>query len=316
VSSAQVIGRESDLVTSTESPPTRVDVTVPADVFQLAADSLGKFFEPLSRIDRRTSAADFLDLSKSFKRGAIVGRYVDMAGKRTLEIGPGFGTNLAVWIRHFNVDGYGVEPSGIGFDQGFSASRMLLLANGIDPQRIVSGTGESLPFPDESFDIVYSANVLEHTADPKRVLTEAMRVLKPGGLLHMEMPNFLSYFEGHYMVFQPPILWKPMLAWWVKHIFHRNPAFAQTLQTQINPVWLRKTVSRLSRRYPLELISLGEDVFLERLSKPFKFETQATEGRTSKAIAVLQAVNRGNWLGRLIVALHGYYPIYLNIRKK
>lgn len=297
-------------------PTTSTQIKVPPEVLKLAEESLGRFFEPISKIDRHTSAADFLDLSKSLKRASILGRYTDLRGKRTLEIGSGFGTNLAVWIKEFNVDGYGVEPSGVGFELGFNASRELLLANGIDPRRVVSGTGESLPFPDESFDITYSANVLEHTANPERVLIEAMRVLKPGGMLHMEMPNYLSYFEGHYMVFQPPILWKPMLEWWVKVAFGRDPTFAKTLQTQINPVWLRKTVTRVGRTFPLELVSLGADLFLERLSHPFQFETQATKGRTAKVIAILQDMNWGNWLGQLIVALQGHYPIYLTIRKK
>lgn len=303
------------LVGDTSDKATEAEVTVPDRVFELAAESLGKFFEPLSKIDRRTSAADFLDLTKSFKRAAIIGRYTVLEGKRTLEVGSGFGTNLAVWIKHFGVDGYGVEPGGVGFDQGFIASRMLLAANGIDPERVVSGTGESLPFPDESFDIAYSANVLEHTSNPEHVLAEATRVLKPGGLLHMEMPNYLSYFEGHYMIVQPPILWKPMLPWWVQRVFGREAAFARTLQTQINPLWIRRTVGKLRKLYPVELISLGEEVFLERLSQPFRFETKAVRGRTGAMVGVLQAVNLGNWVGRLIVALQGHYPIYLTIRK-
>ena len=32
-------------------------------------------------------------------------------------------------------------------------------------------------------------------------------------------------------------------------------------------------------------------------------------------VGVLQAVNLGNWVGRLIVGLQGHYPIYLTIRK-
>ena len=303
-------------MTLLQNAQTRTDITVPDDVSQLATESLGHFFEQLSRMDRRTSAADFLDLSKSFKRAAIIGRYEDVRGKRTLEIGSGFGTNLAVWIKHFQVDGYGVEPGGTGFDQGFIASQKLLAANGIDPQRVVDGTGEALPFHDETFDIAYSANVLEHTSDPERVLLEAMRVLKPGGLLHMEMPNYLSYFEGHYMVYQPPIIWKPILAWWVRFACGRDPGFARTLQTQINPLWLRRAVRKLNQTFPLELISLGEDLFLERLSEPFRFETQAVEGAAGRAVAVLQAVNQWNWVGRLIVALRGHYPIYLTIRKR
>jgi len=181
---------------------------------------------------------------------------------------------------------------------------------------VVDSVGESLPFPDASFDIVYSANVLEHTQDPERVLSEALRILRPGGLLHMEMPNFLSYFEGHYMVVQPPILWKPLLAWWVKLIFRRDPAFARTLQTKINPIWCRRTVKKLSRAFPLESISLGEELFLERLSQTFQFETQAVAGRIHRLIAFLQKINRSNWIGRTIVAAQGHYPIYMTLRKK
>ena len=86
----------------------------------------------------------------------------------------------------------------------------------------------------------------------------------------MEMPNYLPYFEGHYMIVQPPILWKPMLPWWVQRVFGRDAAFARTLQTQINPLWIRRTVGKLRKLYPVELISLGEEVFLECLSQPFR----------------------------------------------
>jgi SAM-dependent methyltransferase len=233
-----------------------------------------------------------------------------------LEIGSGFGTNLAVLVANFGVDGYGVEPGGEGFGQGYIASRILLAANNIDPERISNATGESLPFPDQSFDIVYSANVLEHTQDPERVLREAMRVLRPGGLLYVEVPNYLSYFEGHYMVVMPPIFWRPILSWWVRVLFRRDPAFVRTLQTKINPIWCLRQVRELSLTYELELVSLGEDIFLKRLTTPFVFEAQAVRGRTERLIHMIQSVNYWNWIGHLIVALQAHYPIYLILRKK
>ena len=201
-----------------------------------------------------------------------------------------------------------------GFGQGYVASRKLLESNGIDPERISNSVGESLPFSDESFDIVYSANVLEHTQDPEQVLREAMRVLRPGGQLYIELPNFLSYFEGHYMVVEPPIVWKPMRAWWVKLAFGRDPAFARTLQTKINPIWCRKQVRQLSKTYRLEQVSLGEEQFLKRLTGTFNFEAQIVKGRIERLIKLMQLVNVGNWIGHTLVGLQAHYPMYVTLR--
>jgi len=291
-------------------------LVIPQEVLAGAMHSIGAFFEPISKVDSGTSVRDFLDTAKSFKRAQILHRYTPTQSRRLLEIGSGFGTNLAVWIKYFGVDGYGVEPAEIGFDQGYLGSQALLAANGIDPTRVLNAHGESLPFPDQSFDIVYSANVLEHTADPRLVLREAVRVLRKGGILHMEMPNFLSYYEGHYNVLQPPLFSKRILPFWVKWVFQRDPAFARTLHTEINPLWCRRQVRGLNAHYAVELLSVGQELFLERLATAFQFEMQGVSGKIGGLISILQKVNKGNWIGRLIVAAQGYYPIYLTVRKR
>ncbi len=290
-------------------------VRVPEEVFEITVQSLGAYFEPINRVDRRTLASDFLNLDRCRARMELLDRHSPLRGKKMLEIGSGYGTNLATCILDYDVDAYGVEPSGEGFGEGYPASRKLLVANGIDPDRVINATGESLPFSDESFDIVYSANVLEHTQSPERVLREAIRVLRPGGLLYVEVPNFFSYFEGHYLVVQPPILWKALLPWWVRTVFRRDPAFARTLQTQINPGWCRRQVSDLSRTYCVEQVSLGEEAFLKRLSEPFHFEAQVVKGSIGRLIQLMQKLNVGNWVGHVLVALQAHYPIYLTLRK-
>jgi SAM-dependent methyltransferase len=292
----------------------RSEIVVPDSVRAAAEESIGAFFESISKTPPRAAAADHLNLEKSFKRAQLLEHYAPLSNKKLLEIGSGFGNNLAVWIKSYKVDGYGTEPDGVGFGTSFSASRELFAANGIDPERIIPLKGETLPFADASFDIVYSANVLEHTEDPMKVLEEAVRVLRPGGILHFEMPNFLSYYEGHYLVPQPPILWRSLLPQWVR-LFGRDPSFARTLRTEINPVWCRRAVKQLSRKYPVTLLSLGDDIFLDRLAQPFQFEMDRTAGKLQTIIAVLQRLNVGNWIGRTIVAAQGYYPIYLTLRR-
>ncbi|MCX7109973.1 MAG: methyltransferase domain-containing protein [Proteobacteria bacterium] len=291
-------------------------IVVPLDVMEIAVNTLGNYFEPLCGTNAIILAQDHLNVDKALRRGEILQKYTSLESKKLLEIGSGFGVNIAAWIKHFNVDGYGVELGSEGFNDSYDASRKLLDANGIDSNRILDARGENLPFDDESFDIVYSANVLEHTDDPIRVLTEAVRILKKGGILYFEIPNYLSYFEGHYMIFQPPILWKPMLPFWVAYIFRRDPTFARTLQTQINPVWCRKVVNEINHIYPIKLDSLGEDTFLSRLSQPFNFETQQVKGKLSSLISILQKINFKNWIGRSIVSMQGHYPIYLVLHRE
>lgn len=61
--------------------------------------------------------------------------------------------------------------------------------------------GEKLPYKDESFDIVGSFTVFEHTENPELFLEEKIRVLKSGGYLILGCPNFATvlYNNPHKM---------------------------------------------------------------------------------------------------------------------
>ncbi|HEV8186917.1 MAG TPA: class I SAM-dependent methyltransferase [Pyrinomonadaceae bacterium] len=50
--------------------------------------------------------------------------------------------------------------------------------------KTVAACGESLPFADQSFDVVLCDNVVDHAESPKRIVGELARVLAPGGLLY------------------------------------------------------------------------------------------------------------------------------------
>jgi len=67
------------------------------------------------------------------------------------------------------------------------------------PERFtfVQGSGENLPFPDATFDLVTCQTVLIHTADPRAVIREMRRVTKPGGQVIVAEPNNLASYVVH-----------------------------------------------------------------------------------------------------------------------
>ena len=70
--------------------------------------------------------------------------------------------------------------------------------------------GTELPFPDQSFDVVVSNHVIEHVGDNAaqlRHLQEARRVLKPGGVVYLAVPNRWSLVEPHFRL--PFLSWLP-----------------------------------------------------------------------------------------------------------
>jgi SAM-dependent methyltransferase len=290
-------------------------IIVPDSIRELAENSVGVFFEGVSGHGRAANARDHTDASKAVKKGKLLEKFTPLQGKKLLEIGSGFGTNLAVWIKRYDLDGFGTERDTEGFGSSYKASRELFAVNGLDPERIVRVNDDTLPFADGTFDVVYAGNVLEHTEDPKKVLSEGLRVLRPGGIFHAEIPNFLSYFEGHYFVVQPPLIWHWVLPAWVR-LLGRDPAFAYTLRTEINPIWCRRVVKQLSKQYPSKLLSVGAEIFLDKLKQPFEFDMERTASQLGKWMRVMQRLNFGNWMGRLIVLFQGHYPLYLTVQRE
>lgn len=79
-----------------------------------------------------------------------------------------------------------------------------------DGYRFIQVSDASLPFPDESFDIVVSNHVIEHVgprADQRTHLNEIRRVLRPNGVLYLAAPNRWTLIEPHYRL--PLLSWLP-----------------------------------------------------------------------------------------------------------
>lgn len=77
---------------------------------------------------------------------------------------------------------------------------------------LVEGKAETLPFADETFDLVFSTGLLEHFENPEPLVREMVRVLKVGGLFYSDIvPQKFSLLRS--LDFVRPLLgreWNPM----------------------------------------------------------------------------------------------------------
>lgn len=104
-------------------------------------------------------------------------------GRAVLDIGCGGG----YLSEAFAADGFqvtGLDPA----VNSIAAARRHAAETGLQIRYEV-GRGESLPFGDETFDIVCCCDVLEHVDDLSQVLRESARTLKPGGLFLYDTVN-------------------------------------------------------------------------------------------------------------------------------
>ncbi len=69
-----------------------------------------------------------------------------------------------------------------------------VLENSHLDERYVITAGQPLEFPDGTFDVIFSCNVLEHVVDPDPLFSEIHRVLKPGGIFLAKTSN-----KNHYV---------------------------------------------------------------------------------------------------------------------
>lgn len=123
--------------------------------------------------------------SGQVRRLAMIRQWVTLEAAVVLDDGCGLGTYLDAFAPYTNRR-FGLE---VEFDR---AVRAIPTATGI-----VQGVGEHLPFAADTFDFVFSNEVIEHVVDDAGYAAEMVRVAKPGGRLLIFCPNRWYPVEQH-----------------------------------------------------------------------------------------------------------------------
>ena len=123
-----------------------------------------------------------------FKKILFTDLNVNPQGKSALEVGCGGGI-LCEEIARMGFEVTGIDPS----EHSLQIAANHAKADGLRVN-YEKGTGEALPCQDNSTDIVFCCDVLEHVRDVPKVISEIFRVLKPGGCFCYDTLNrtFLS----------------------------------------------------------------------------------------------------------------------------
>jgi SAM-dependent methyltransferase len=104
-------------------------------------------------------------------------------GARALDVG----CNTGPMLIPLRQQGYNVVGIDISADDVQQAERYLCERD-LPTDRLSVGDGTRLPFRDQSFDLVLLIDILEHTDHPERIVSEARRLLVPGGIAIATVP--------------------------------------------------------------------------------------------------------------------------------
>jgi len=140
------------------------------------------------------------------------------AGDKVLDLGCGLGGPARMAAGR-----YGSDVTGIDLTEAFcDGARQLNALVGLEDIRIEQGDALAMPFPDNSFDVVYTLHVSMNIADKAELYREIARVLKPGGRF-----GFYDVVAGSGEPIHMPVPWATLPE-------HSHLVSAEEIETLVN----------------------------------------------------------------------------------
>jgi arsenite methyltransferase len=141
------------------------------------ADSEAVFGADLYDAGSQADAGQALELSLGCGNPTAIAEL--NKGETVLDLGSGAGGDVLISARRVGPTGkaYGLDMT----DEMLAAARENARQAGLDNVEFLKGYIEQIPLPDNTVDVVISNCVINLSGDKQQVLSEAARVLKPGG---------------------------------------------------------------------------------------------------------------------------------------
>ena len=172
-----------------------------ATLFGLLAAAWRRGRSPDAYLDFQTVQAELV-LEYLRKRGVKIG------SKRVLDVGCGHGG----YARAFQAAGAEV----LGADM-FTDRTHHDIVRSVD---IIRSDALAIPLSDRAMDLVFCASLIEHVPQPRVLIDELKRVLRPGGVCYLSFPPFYTPLGGHQ--FKPFHLLGERAALYLYRRLHRN----------------------------------------------------------------------------------------------
>jgi 2-polyprenyl-6-hydroxyphenyl methylase/3-demethylubiquinone-9 3-methyltransferase len=204
---------------------------------------------------------------------AVLGGRAD-AALDVADIGCGPGLQALVWARH------GHRTTGIDISEAFIRSaRAKAASEGASAQYQV-GSATDLPLAAATQDVCLIPELLEHVENWQAVVSEATRVLRPGGMLYISTSNWLCPAQNEFAL--------PLYSWYPPPLKRHFERLARTTRPELANYATYPAVHWFSfyglRRH---LVRLGYDQILDR------FDMAACRGSgplRDTVIAVIRAI--------------------------
>lgn len=189
------------------------------------------------RVTARDDEAD-VEKKRFMRLANILGISFDRLDN-VLVVGAGTGGAL-VALKQLGVKGiFGVEPN----PEAFEICILKADQFGLDKDLLSRHTAETLPYDTGTFDFVYCFTVLEHVQDVPQALGEMCRVLRPGGTLYINTPNYNYPYEGHYKIHAPTCFGKCITSLYC-YLIGKKVSFIKSLQF-VTPRRIKHVLKRM-----------------------------------------------------------------------